>query len=58
MKVRNWREKCNDRGWWNKIVEQGCSVGGGGGGEEEEEPFMYHLTIISVALQARGRWHH
>ena len=22
MKVRNWREKCNDRGWWNKIVEQ------------------------------------
>jgi hypothetical protein len=22
MKVRNWREKCTDRGWWNKIVEQ------------------------------------
>ena len=22
MKVRNWREKCKDRGWWNKIVEQ------------------------------------
>jgi hypothetical protein len=31
MKVRNWREKCTDRGWWNKIVEQakptkGCSA--------------------------------
>ena len=22
MKVRNWSEKSNDRGWWNKIVEQ------------------------------------
>ena len=22
MKVRNWREKCNDRGWGNEIVEQ------------------------------------
>jgi len=22
MKVRNWREKCKDRGLWNKIVKQ------------------------------------
>jgi hypothetical protein len=22
MKVRNWREKCKDRRFWNKIVKQ------------------------------------
>jgi hypothetical protein len=22
MKVRNWREKCKDRRWWNEIVKQ------------------------------------
>jgi hypothetical protein len=22
MKVRNWRKKCKDRRWWNKIIKQ------------------------------------
>jgi hypothetical protein len=32
IKVRNWREKCKDRRWWNEIIKQaknpkGCSAG-------------------------------
>jgi len=37
MKVRNWREKCKDRGLWNKIVKQAKNPPGVVAPIEEEE---------------------